>query len=96
MQAEQGKTDYEHRKRTLTTRHTTQTQPWLLSDGAFVAALGAVPAEDWCRTWAAGRTIMLRWTSKRVKEAVDKMRLPAVVRLSTSFWGDTRSGTAAE
>ena len=93
MQAEQGKTDYEHRKRTLTTRHTTQTQPWLLSDGAFVAALGAVPAEDWCRTWAAGRTIMLRWTSKRVKEAVDKMRLPAVVRLSRSFWDDARNGT---
>jgi hypothetical protein len=39
---------------------------------------------------------MLRSTSKRVKEQVDKMRLPAVVRLSTSFWGDARNGTAAE
>jgi Ran GTPase-activating protein (RanGAP) involved in mRNA processing and transport len=38
---------------------------------------------------------MLRRTSKRVKEAVDKMRLPAVVRLSRSFWNDTRIGTAA-
>ena len=36
---------------------------------------------------------MLRRTSKRVKEAVDKMRLPAVVRLSRSFWGDARNGT---
>jgi hypothetical protein len=39
---------------------------------------------------------MLRRTSKRVKEVVDKMRLRAVVRLSTSFWDDARNGTAAE
>jgi hypothetical protein len=64
----------------------------LLAADAFAAALGAVPAEDWCRTWAAGRTIMLRRTSKRVEEVVDKMRLPAVVRLSRSFWDDTRNG----
>ena len=37
--------------------------------------------------------IMLRGTSKRVKEAVDKMRLPAVVRLSRSFWDDACNGT---
>jgi hypothetical protein len=36
---------------------------------------------------------MLRRTSKRVKEVVNKMRLPAVVRLSSSFWDDARSGT---
>ena len=36
---------------------------------------------------------MLRSTSKRVKEAVDKMRLPTVVRLSRSFWDDARNGT---
>jgi hypothetical protein len=45
MQAEQGKTDYDQRKGTRTTRHTTQTQPLLLTADAFVAALGAVPAE---------------------------------------------------
>ncbi len=39
---------------------------------------------------------MLKRTSKRVKEVVDKMRLPAVVRLSRSFWDDARNGTAAE
>ena len=39
---------------------------------------------------------MLRRTSKRVLEVVDKMRLPAVVRLSRSFWADARNGTAAE
>jgi Leucine-rich repeat (LRR) protein len=36
---------------------------------------------------------MLRRTSKKVKDAVDKMRLPAVVRLSRSFWDDARNGT---
>ncbi len=43
--------------------------------------------DDWSRTWRAGRTIMLRRTSKRIKEVVDKMCLPAVVCLSRSFWG---------
>jgi Ran GTPase-activating protein (RanGAP) involved in mRNA processing and transport len=65
-------------------------------DNAFTAALEAVPVEDWCRTWAAGRTIMLRRTSKRVKGVVDKMRLPVLVRLRRSFWDDARNGTAAE
>jgi Ran GTPase-activating protein (RanGAP) involved in mRNA processing and transport len=68
----------------------------LLAADAFAAALGAIPHDDWGRTWAAGRTIMLRRTSKRVKEVVDKMRLPAVVRLSRSFWDDARNGTDAE
>jgi len=65
----------------------------LLTADAFVAALTAVPAEDWYRTWATGRTIMLRRTSKKVKEVVDKMRLPAVVCLGRSFWDDARNGT---
>jgi hypothetical protein len=91
---EKGKQPAAQKKRArTTTRQATQTQPLLLAADAFVAALGAVPAEDWCRTWAAGRTIMLRRTSKRVKEVVDKMRLPAVVRLSRSFWDDARNGT---
>ncbi len=34
-----------------------------------------------CGTWAAGTTIVLRMTSKRVKEAVDKMCLPAVEQI---------------
>jgi Ran GTPase-activating protein (RanGAP) involved in mRNA processing and transport len=68
----------------------------LAADAPFAAALEAILGEDRCRTWAAGRTIVLRRTSKRVKEVVDKMRLPAVVRLSRSFWGDARNGTFAE
>jgi hypothetical protein len=94
VQAEQGKKYYEQKKRTRTTSQATQTQPLLLAaDAPFAAALEAIPAEDWSRTWAAGRTIMLRRTSKKVKEVVDKMRLPAVVRLSRSFWDDDRNGT---
>ena len=52
---------------------------------AFAAALGAIPANDWWRTWAADRTIVLRMTSKSVKNAVDKLRPPAIVRLSRTF-----------
>jgi hypothetical protein len=68
----------------------------LLAEDCFVAALGALPPEDWSRTWAAGRTIMLRRTSKRVKELVDKMRLPAVLHLSRNFWDDSRHVTEKE
>ncbi len=94
---EEGKQPAEEKKRTHSTSQPTPTQPSLLAaDAPFAAALEAVPAEDWCRTWAAGRTIMLRRTSKRVKEVVDKMRLPAVVCLCRSFWRDVRNGTAAE
>jgi hypothetical protein len=93
-ETEKGKQPDAQKKRTRTTRQATQTQPLLLAaDVPFAAALEAIPAEDWCRTWAAVRTIMLRRTSKRVKEVVDKMRLPAVVRLSRSFWDDARNGT---
>ena len=49
-----------------------------------------------CRTRVAVRTIMLRRTSKRLKEVVDKMCLSAVVRLSRSFWDDVRNDTADE
>ncbi len=39
---------------------------------------------------------MLRRTSKRVKETVDKLRLSVVVRLSRIFWDDSRNGTGEE
>jgi Leucine-rich repeat (LRR) protein len=58
------------------------TQPLLFADEhVFVEALRAVPAEDWWTTWPTCRTIMLRRTSKKVKEQVRKMRLSTVVRL---------------
>jgi hypothetical protein len=58
--------------------------------------LEVVPPDDWFRTWTTGRTIMLRRTSHRVKSVLDKMHLPAVVRLNRIFLDDTRNGTAAE
>jgi hypothetical protein len=82
-----------HTKRTRTTSPAPTTQPALLAADGFAAALGALPPDDWSRNWSAGRTIMLSRTSKRVREVVDKMRLPAVVRLSRSFVDDARNGT---
>jgi hypothetical protein len=83
-------------KRTRTTSQARTTQPAFLAADGFAAALGALPPDDWSRTWAAGRTNMLTRTSKRVNEVVDKMRLPAVVRLSRSFWDDARNDTEQE
>jgi hypothetical protein len=39
---------------------------------------------------------MMRRTSKRVKEVVDKMVLSVVVHLKKSFWYDTRDDTDAK
>jgi hypothetical protein len=64
----------------------------VLSSDTITTALDTVPVEDWFRTWAAGRTIMLRWTSKKVKEVVDKMRLPTVVREQESSGMERRHG----
>jgi len=72
----------EHRTKAGTTAKAASEPPPEIAADAFTAALAAVPAEDWGRTWAADRTIMLRMTSKRVKELVDKMRPPAFVRFS--------------
>jgi len=66
--------------------HLQKTLKATLAADALVEALVAIPSDDWCRTWSAERTNMLRLTSKSVKAVVDKMRLPAVVRLNRSFW----------
>lgn len=64
----------------------------------FIDILEAIPVEDWCRTWAAVRTIMLRMTSKTVKETIDKMgpSIPVVVRLKRSFLNNSRVCTTEE
>jgi hypothetical protein len=64
--------------------------------GAFAAALSSIPSDAWGRTWPADRTMMLRRTSKRVKEAVDKLRLPTVLNLNKAFWNNLRYGTPAD
>jgi hypothetical protein len=58
--------------------------PWLAAD-AFTGVLGVIPVNDWWRTWVPDRTIVLRMTSKPVKNAIDKLRPPAIVRLSRTF-----------
>jgi hypothetical protein len=55
----------------------------------LIATLHGVPADVCCRTWAE-RDCNAEDLEECVKEAVDKERLPAVVRLSRSFWGDAR------
>jgi hypothetical protein len=67
-----------------------------LATGAFAAALSSIPSEDWARTWPADRTVMMRMTSKPVKEAVDKLRLPTVLNLNKAFWNNLRYGTPAD
>ncbi len=78
----------------LSRSHTTQSDQ-APHTNAFVTALEVIPADDWHRTWETGRTIMLRRTSKRVKEQVDKMLLFAVVRLCTTFWANETSPTTS-
>jgi hypothetical protein len=51
IQAEHGKIIYEKKKRTHTTRQATKTEPLLFAADVFVAVLGAIPSDDWCRTW---------------------------------------------
>jgi Ran GTPase-activating protein (RanGAP) involved in mRNA processing and transport len=67
-----------------------------LVPGVFARALEAVPSEDWSTTWAGNRTIMLRMTSKKIKNIIDKMHLPVFVHLKMSFWQDIRNGTINE
>ena len=75
---EKGKTVAEQSKKARTT--TIQTTPTEQASeppsDAFTAALVAIPAGDWCRTWAENRTMLLRVTSRRVKEVVHRLRTP--------------------
>ena len=66
------------------------------SHSLFTEVIQIVPGVDLCNTWNAGRTIMLRRTSKRVKDAIDKIRPPTEVILNMSFWNDIRNGTINE
>lgn len=59
------------------------------SHSLFNKVIQIVPGVDLCNTWAADRTIMLRMTSKRVKEAIDKIRPPTEIILNKSFWTDS-------
>jgi len=83
------------------TANMTKAQPPELAPDKLPAALGSLAPELWeiflmNSTWAADRTIMLRMTSKRVKELVHKLRPSAHVRWRRSFMDDKQAGTAAE
>ena len=54
----------------------------------FVTILEILPREDWCRTWPADRTIMLRMTSKRVNDAIDKIKPPTIISFNYSWWNN--------
>jgi hypothetical protein len=41
-----------------------------------------IPSEDLSRTWPANRTIMLRITSKEIKDIIDKKYLPIFIKLN--------------
>lgn len=43
--------------------------------------LSIIPTEDLSRTWSANRTIMLRITSKQIKDIIDKKYLPTFIYL---------------
>jgi hypothetical protein len=51
----------------------------------FLSKLLVFPADDWSRTWAADRTMMLRMTSKKVRDAMYKLCLPTTVKMSATF-----------
>jgi len=54
----------------------------------FVNILEILPREDLCRTWPADRTIMLRMTSKRVNDAIDKIKPPTIISFNHSWWNN--------
>jgi hypothetical protein len=47
----------------------------------FPDFLSTVPSEDLTRSWPANRTIMLRMTSKQIKNIIDNKYLPTVIYL---------------
>ena len=47
----------------------------------FCDFISTVPSEDLTRTWSANRTIMLRMTSKQIKDIIDNKYLPTVIYL---------------
>jgi Leucine-rich repeat (LRR) protein len=59
---------------------------WLLE------AMRTLPSEAWAHSWPAQRTIMMRKTSKQMRDTVDKMTLPIFVvsRFHKLFYNDSK------
>jgi hypothetical protein len=62
----------------------------------FAEVLEVVPGTDWCSTWDAGNTNILRRTSKNVKNLVDKICPATDVVVNTNYWKDVHNGTSNE
>ena len=43
--------------------------------------LEIVPSHELARTWPSRKTILMRMTSKRIREAIDKAKLPIIATL---------------
>ena len=87
---DKGKEADGKQKKTCTTVQAADTPPSLLAADTFdllqfLNKLLVFPADDWSRTWAADRTMMLRMTSKEVRDAMDKLCLPTTVKMRKSF-----------
>jgi len=67
-----------------------------LSSNAFLEALATVPAEDWYRNWPANRTIMLSMTSKKIRNIINNMNIPAIVHWKWKFWSDPNNGSGSK
>jgi hypothetical protein len=63
---------------------------------ALICATETMSTDEWYRAWPVERTIMLRISSKRVKEVVDRVRPPAAMRLRRNFWADSSNEAVAQ
>ena len=59
----------------------------------FTKVLTTVPAEDWFMNWPADRTIMLSMTTKKIRDIINKINIPAIVCLKWQFWSDQHNGS---
>lgn len=64
-----------------------------ICSNTFTEVLEKVPVEDWYRNWPASRTIMLSKTSKKIKNIINKMRIPAHVQWNWKFFNDSHNVT---
>lgn len=60
----------------------------------LVNILEIIPSYDLCRSWSADRTIMLRLTSKKVNDAIDKIKPPTIISFNNSFWNNSNNDKA--
>ena len=60
----------------------------------LVNILEIIPSYDLCRSWSADRTIMLRLTSKKVNDAIDKIKPPTIISFNNSFWNNSNNDIA--